>query len=217
MSRFTQSIAMNIIRHFYFILLLMPFTACAQSAKPNIGGPCEGCEAINESPVPMDRLPFRDTIAAYHSAGTKLHLRGTVYKPDGKTPAAGVIVYLYHTDENGVYPTSGNEKGWGKRHGYLRTWLKTDEKGAYELFTIRPGSYPNSNNPQHIHMTVKEPGKNEYWIDEIHFTDDPFLTQQVISHFQDRGGSGIITLSKNGNIYSGERNIILGKNVPGYY
>jgi protocatechuate 3,4-dioxygenase beta subunit len=210
---FIQSIAMKILS----LLLLLPFYACSQTTKPPIGGPCEGCEAIHESPVTFYKLKHTDTLAGFFEPGEKLHIKGVVYNADNQTPAPGVIIYLYHNDNKGLYPTKGNEKGWDKRHGYLRGWLKTNDKGEYECFTNRPASYPNSNNPQHIHITIKEPGKNEYWIDEIHFTDDPLLTAQTKSHFQNRGGSGLVTLVKKNNMLYGQRNIILGKNVPGYY
>jgi protocatechuate 3,4-dioxygenase beta subunit len=208
-----KSIAMK----FLIVFLLAPLFACTQPQKNNIGGPCEGCEAIFESPVPHSELSHTDTLAGFFEQGTKLHLKGIVYKPDGKTPAEGVIIYLYHTDNKGIYPTKGNEKRWDKRHGYIRSWLKTNAKGEYECWTIRPASYPNSYNPQHIHMTIKEPGKNEYWIDEIHFSDDPMLTAEAKTIFQNRGGSGLVTSENRNNMLFVQRNIILGKNVPGYY
>jgi LytS/YehU family sensor histidine kinase len=74
-------------------------------------------------------------------------------------PAAGVVLYVYHTNPQGIYPKKGNETGWGKRHGYLRGWLKTNSRGEYKFLTSRPGSYPQSSNPAHIHIFVKEAGK----------------------------------------------------------
>ena len=32
--------------------------------------------------------------------------------------------------------------------------MKTDADGAFTFETIRPGSYPNSNNPPHVHFTA---------------------------------------------------------------
>jgi protocatechuate 3,4-dioxygenase beta subunit len=208
------------MKSYYLIyagIFLSPLFGCSQPAKQLIGGPCEGCEAIHESPVAFNQLNNRDTMAGFDDAGLQLHIKGVVYQADGKTPTPGIIIYFYHTDEKGIYASKAGEKGWGKRHGSLRGWLKTGDKGEYEFFTIRPASYPKTNNPQHIHMTIKEPGKNEYWIDEIHFDDDPLLTTEAKSHFQNRGGTGLLTLVKKDNRYSGVRNIILGKNIPGYY
>ena len=45
--------------------------------------------------------------------------------------------------------------------------------------------------PEHIHLTVKEPGKNEYYLDDYLFEDDPILTDQKRKLLSNRGGSGI--------------------------
>lgn len=83
-----------------------------------------------------------------------------------------------------------------KQQGYLRSWMKTNEQGEYRFYTLRPASYPNSNNPQHIHPIIKELGKTEYWIDEFLFDDDPYLTAENRKHNRQRGGDGIIKLKK---------------------
>lgn len=184
---------------------------------PHVGGRCEGCEAIYESPVPFEKLSHTDTLPGFTGTGQKILISGVVYQKDGKTPAADVVIYVYHTDGKGIYPTRGNETGWDRRHGYIRGWVKTNRKGEYSFYTLRPASYPNSNNPQHIHMTVKEPDKNEYWIDEIHFLDDPLVTRQMISNDRKVGGSGFVKLEKSTGLLHGKRDIILGLNVQDYY
>jgi protocatechuate 3,4-dioxygenase, beta subunit len=186
----------------------------------NVGGPCEGCEAIYESPVPFEELGNMCWLPDWEDKGTKLAVNGVVYHADG-TPAAGVVIYIYHTDQSGVYPKRGDDPsipqgGWGKRHGYLRGWMKTNEKGEYKFFTLRPASYPGGRNPAHIHVTVKEPDKNEYWIDEYLFDDDPFLTSEERKHSQNRAGNGILKTKDVGNMLKAERHIYLGKNIPGY-
>src|SRR5688572_27519072 len=108
------------------LLLSSSLQGCAQASQQEpknnkrVGGPCEGCEAIFESPIPFKQLKSKDTLPDYHDQGPKLHLSGVVYKNDGRTPAPGVVLYIYHTDQTGVYPTRGDEKDWGRRHGYLR-------------------------------------------------------------------------------------------------
>lgn len=208
--------------------LVLTWSACSQSGHhiPNhpiasdlrVGGPCEGCEAIFECPVPFDSLGMYCWLPDWNDKGTRLAVNGTVFYPDG-TPAPGVIVYVYHTDQTGHYPTKGDEKGWGKRHGFLRGWMKTNEKGEYKFFTLRPAAYPGRNDPAHIHIIIKEPGKIAYWVDEYLFDDDPLLTQDTRQDRENRGGSGILSFRP---YYAGrstmksERNIYLGKNIPGY-
>ncbi|MGB8191301.1 MAG: hypothetical protein WCF67_05240 [Chitinophagaceae bacterium] len=195
---------------------------CAQSGNRTntgqalVGGRCEGCEAVHESPVSFNKLSWVDTLPDFNEAGPKMVISGIIYQQDGRTPAPGVVLYIYHTDQKGNYSTKGNEKGWGLRHGYIRGWMKTNEKGEYKFYTLRPASYPDSKAPQHIHPIIKEPNRNEYWIDEFVFDDDPHLTQKERSGQQERGGGGVIKVRNENGMLVGERNIILGKNVPDY-
>ena len=199
----------------FIILAMSCLTALAQTKK--VGGSCEGCEAIYENTIPFEKLPAFTTLPDVSWDGKKpLGINGTVYKADGKTPAPDVVLYVYHTNEKGIYPKKGDEKGWAKRHGYLRGWVKTDQKGFYKFGTLRPAPYPNEDEPAHIHITVKEPGINEYYIDEFLFSDDLLLTPERKNKLENRGGSGIVKLVDVGNMYKGERNIYLGKNIPNY-
>lgn len=181
------------------------FTASAQ--RSNLYN-CEGCEAIHEHP--FDDLTWSARMAESTEPGERLVLTGTVYAVDGTTPAKDVIVYAYQTNAEGVYPTRDDEKGWARRHGYLRGWIKTDENGRYRFDTIKPGSYPGRSAPAHIHMTVKEPGKQEYWIDDVVFDDDPFLTNADREEQSNRGGAGIVSLSRTQDgAWSAVRDIVL--------
>ncbi|TMI94807.1 MAG: intradiol ring-cleavage dioxygenase [Bacteroidetes bacterium] len=207
---------------FLFGVLLISNIGCTQNSatKTNqnnihVGGSCEGCEAIHESPTPFDSLKNLCWLPDWNDKGRKLAINGVVYKSDG-TPAPNVIIYVYHTDQTGIYPKKGDETGWGKRHGYIRGWMRTNEKGEYKFFTLRPAAYPGRQVPEHIHVTIKEPDKNEYWIDEYLFDDDPLLTDKERKNCQDRGGSGIIKVKDVGNMLKAERNIYLGKNIPDY-
>lgn len=105
--------------------------------------------------------------------GERMVLTGRVVRADG-SPAAGLVLYAYHTNAEGVYAKRGDETGNGVRHGYLRGWLRTDADGRFELVSIRPAAYPTSDAPAHIHVTVLD-ADLEYWVDEINFADDPLL------------------------------------------
>ncbi len=149
-------------------------------------------------------------------AGEPLEIEGVIYQSDGKTPAADVILYVYHTDAAGLYTPAAEQKV-ALRHGHLRGWMKTDATGRYKFRTIRPAPYPKTTIPAHIHPTIKEPGKNEYYVDAYHFDDDPLLTEKERRNEEGRGGSGIISLTKNADgVWLGRRDIILGRNVPDY-
>jgi protocatechuate 3,4-dioxygenase, beta subunit len=206
------------------LLLCYSMAACAQSntqikgknGGQRVGGPCEGCEAIYESKQPFEALKEVDTLPTFSEEGPKLVISGTVYKSDGTTPAPGVVLYVYHTDQSGKYRVMGNEEGWGRRHGSIRGWIKTNRRGQYRFYTLRPASYSQTGPPAHIHVIVKEPDKNEYWIDDYHFDDDPFLTPQMRKDQRNRGGDGILKLVEKKGVYYGERSIYLGRNVSDY-
>lgn len=207
------------------ILCMLSFmllqTSCGQSnnqqtkrnnSSARVGGPCEGCELIyTNMPKLMKTI---DTSIGWNLEGQRMKIEGTVFQKDGKTPAAGIIVYYYQTNTAGVYPGSTGET---TRHGSIRGWMKTGADGSYTIYTIKPGSYPGSTIPAHIHILIKEPGINEYYIDDINFDDDPFMTKTERDRLHQYAGSGIITLTKNneGLLYS-KRDIILGLNIQNY-
>jgi protocatechuate 3,4-dioxygenase, beta subunit len=176
---------------------------------------CEDCEATQE--YGSKKLHWIDTLPDFGESGKKMEISGTIYKQDGKTHAAGVILYIYHTDQTGNYTKKGNETGWGKRHGYIRGWVRTGPDGKYKFYTLKPAPYPGGGTPAHIHAIVKEEGRKEYVIDAFVFEGDPYLTPDDLNRPNPRGGAGIIKLrqQKNGLLLA-HRNITLGLNVPGY-
>lgn len=218
------------MRQYFVLILFACFSSCSnsqekpgpnragnsQSADKKVGGSCEGCEAVYECPVPFERLNETDTLPDFNDKGPKLEITGIIYHRDGKTPAKDVVLYVYHTDQAGIYPTRGNEEGWAKRHGYIRGWIRTNEKGEYRFYTLVPASYPNSQNPKHIHPIIKEPGYSDYWIDEFLFEDDPLLPKEEREKPRPRGGNGVLNPEFRDGMLRAKRDIVLGLNVSGY-
>ncbi|HEX8130043.1 MAG TPA: hypothetical protein VF527_13150 [Pyrinomonadaceae bacterium] len=183
--------------------------------KGRVGGSCEGCEAIYEG-MPS-RLDWETRIAAATEPGEPLEASGVIYQPDGRTPAPGVILYVYHTDARGIYAPAPDATGHARRHGHLRGWVKTNARGEYKFVSIKPASYPNSNIPSHIHPIIKEADKNEYYIDLWEFEGDPFLTESERSRRRNIGGSGVVRLTRSaGGVWLARRDITLGLNVQNY-
>lgn len=202
-------------KHFNLIVLFSFFSSlvstivqCAQVDEPIIGGPCQGCELVY---VGMPKLlKSYSSIAPENEEGEPLLLRGIVNDLTGKK-VSGVIVYAYQTDTNGQYPKGST------KHGKLRGWAMTDENGLYQFKTIRPGSYPGRDSPQHIHLHVIEQGKGTYYIDDVTFQDDPLLTQQKKMNKPCRGGCGVTIPQRNDQgTWQVQRDIFLGKNINDY-
>ena len=132
-------------RSIVVILFSVALSECRpqnQEWRGRVGGPCEGCEAIYE--FGDRKLSSVDTLPGFRESESKLLLKGTVYKKDGVTPAMGVILYVYQTNSKGIYEKKGDETGWGKRHGFIRGWVKTDREGHYKFYTFRPGHIPTA-------------------------------------------------------------------------
>jgi protocatechuate 3,4-dioxygenase beta subunit len=179
--------------------------------SPAHGGALPECEWCGASEAPGD-LTSIASLAGPSEPGERLVVRGTVFAPDRVTPVRGVLIYAYNTNTAGIYPKRGNETGNGLRHGYLRGWLLSDEQGRFEIRTILPGHYPGRNSPRHIHMTVKEPGGREYWIDDLNFEGDPLLTKEERARRRGRGGSGVVTTTRGaGGELIARRDVILAR------
>ncbi len=201
-----------------YVLIAMVLNSCnAQTSKNTTlltGGPCEGCEALYEYGDKM--LTSIDTLPRFGEYKPSIKITGTVYQKDGKTPAEDVILYIYHTNRDGVYEKKGDEQGWARRHGFIRGWIKTGADGKYTFYTFRPASYPDGSEPEHIHLTVKEPGKNEYYMDDYLFNDDPLFTEKIRRERKNRGGSGIVAPTVKDGMLTIKRDIVLGRNIPDY-
>ncbi|MBA2746739.1 MAG: intradiol ring-cleavage dioxygenase [Flavisolibacter sp.] len=201
----------------FFISSCSGQTSPPSSSQPAtlVGGGCDGCEIMYVG-MP-EQIGASDTSAAWQEQGRKILISGKVLKKDGRTPAPGVILYYWQTDQTGKYVAGESGKDAASRHGRLRGWMKTDREGNYALYTIRPGNYPGESFPAHIHIAIKEPGVlNEYYIDDLVFDDDPYLSKAYKDQQQKRGGNGILKLAKSGNVETATYNIVLGLNIPGY-
>src|SRR4051812_42657721 len=93
------------------------------------GAPCGSCTA-------PEKLSWKTVIPPEKEPGEPLIITGRVFQPDGKTPAEGMVLWVYQTDRTGYY----NEKD-DASHPRLNGWMKIGADGKYEFRTIRPGAY----------------------------------------------------------------------------
>lgn len=116
----------------------------------------------------------REARIAQSEPGEPLVVSGTVFAPDGRTPAPGVTVYAYNTDAEGYY--GANHADYPPR---LHGWMLTDSSGRFELHTIRPGHYPDKHIPAHVHFCLWGSGYPAQWVEELRFAGDPYLTAEA--------------------------------------
>ena len=120
------------------------------------------------------------SIATDTIPGKKIKVIGSVKNPEGK-PIADALVYLYHTDSRGWYAADAphvlmNEGDM--RHARLFGYVRTDKDGKFELHTIKPAGYPQSDLPAHIHVHVTAEGYKSF-VNEFLFDDDERLVGKI--------------------------------------
>ncbi len=197
-------------------MLLLVFQSCEGQSEEDpvvknellIGGPFENRDLFFDG-MP-EEINSVDTSDSWANAKQRLLITGTIFGSDGRTPVSGVILYYYHTDENGYY--SGESI-----HGDLRGWVKSDVNGQYSIYTSRPAAYPDSDEPAHIHPTILESVADyPYYLDAFVFDDDKLLTTAKRNAMENRGGSGVLRLIKSDSYDIAEHDIFLGLNIPNY-
>lgn len=220
--------AMKVLQMIILLTIISGFTNCNGQNKTEtkqtidktyeekvIGGGCEGCELMYiEMPK---KILSEHTSLGWTEGYQKLILTGKVFQLDGKTPAQNVIIYYWHTDNNGLYGSTEQTPTAAKEHGNLRGWVKSDANGNYTIKTSRPAAYPKQDIAQHIHLSIKEPEiKNEYYAD-LYFDDDPLYLQHKNKYGKiDRAGTEILRIVLDNKVQIAEHNIILGLNIPDY-
>lgn len=133
------------------------------------------------------------SLAPAGEPGERLIVSGRVFGPDGKTPVANASLYVYQTDKDGIYSKPVNDS----RTPRLRANLRSDSEGRYEYGTIKPGSYPDTQNPAHIHYVVKATGYRER-VFEIVFEDDPLVSERIRANAaREDSGFSIRSLSRD--------------------
>ncbi len=125
--------------------------------------------------------------------GEPLRVTGTVYGPDGTTPAAGVEIYAFHTDAEGVYSETNDNT-----NPRLKATVRTDAEGRYQLKTIQPAPYPGGGVPAHIHFQLSGGGFPDQRAD-LNFEGDPYLSARAQERSAERGRFGSIRPLEKGS------------------
>lgn len=118
-----------------------------------------------------DHATATGRIAPADEPGEPMEIHGTVYAADGVTPAAGVVLYAYHTDIHGLYRQPG-----ASGPPRLRGWFKTDASGRYGYRTIHPAAYPERRWAAHVHTQLWSAAVPAQWGSTLLFADDPLLS-----------------------------------------
>lgn len=131
------------------------------------------CDTTNDILGPFYRpnAPIRSDLTYDGLAGTKIELKGRVFKSDCITVIKDALVEIWHCNTEGEYDNDTSEFK-------QRASQNSDEKGEYTFTTILPGKYLNGKlyRPAHIHYRVTEPNSKEL-VSQIYFQGDPHITK----------------------------------------
>ena len=183
-------------------VLSLSAAACAKSPGTRAGS----------TPIEKETaaLSWSAVLIGAGEPGVPMIVTGRILAADGKTPVEGVTLHVYHTDARGLY---SDRPGGGSNDPRIKGSMKTDKDGRYEFRSIRPASYPGTNNPQHIHAKVFGAGYAERWIPEYWFDDDPLINADMRARYANLGTFSPIVSAKPGgnNIFACVRDIKLEK------
>ena len=139
-----------------------------------VNGEIKGdCDTTNDILGPFYRpnAPVRSDLTYEGLIGTRIVLKGKVFKSDCITTLKGVLVEIWHCNSEGEY--DNDTKEFRQRGSII-----SNDKGEYSFTTILPGKYLNGElyRPSHIHYRVTEKSSKEL-ISQIYFKGDPHIIE----------------------------------------
>jgi protocatechuate 3,4-dioxygenase beta subunit len=114
--------------------------------------------------------PSITVIAGRNEPGDRLIVTGRAL--DQGRPVAGVSIYAFHADADGLYTRDGRNSDENAR---LFATLRTDAEGRYRYETIRPRGYDGL--AAHVHHVVTAPGYEPRLCD-LWLGDDPYFKRR---------------------------------------
>jgi len=135
--------------------------------------------------------PVRQRIVPPDSKGIPMLLKGTVFKPDGKTPLGGALIEVWQCDEKENYDNTSDD------YKFRGAW-KTAADGKYKFETIVPIPYKVTDTmwrPAHVHFRVSTADYQDL-ITQIYFKGDPYLEEDT-SAASPESQSRILEILKN--------------------
>jgi protocatechuate 3,4-dioxygenase beta subunit len=119
--------------------------------------------------VAPPEAPSSMVIADPDERGDRMIVTGRAL--DQGRPVAGVSIYAFHADADGLYARDGRPND--DQNARLFGTLRTDADGRYRYETIRPGSYGDL--APHVHHVVTAPGYKprlcDLWLaDHLYFS-----------------------------------------------
>lgn len=113
--------------------------------------------------------PMRSNLVPAGSTAAIMHLSGTIFGTDGKTPVSNVLIESWQCDEYEHYDNISDD--------YLhRGCVRTGKDGKYSFKTIVAVPYKDGDawRPAHIHLRISSDNFQDL-VTQIYFKDDPHI------------------------------------------
>ena len=114
--------------------------------------------------------------------GSPLYISGCVLDTDG-APVANAIVDVWHADDQGFYDVQ-KESLEGQDAG--RGWFRTDDRGRFFLWTVRPSAYPIPNDGP-VGKMLEAQGRHPFRPAHVHFMIQAEGYRKLVTHLFERG------------------------------
>ena len=152
--------------------------------------------------------PMRSNLIPAGSTAEEMHLGGTIFQKDGKTPMSNTLIEAWQCDENEIYDNTSDD--------YLfRGAVKTDGYGKYSFKTIVPVPYKDGDDwrPAHIHLRISSADHQDL-ITQIYFKGDPHIIEDTAAASPE-SVSRILDIKKNSARENEVKfDVVMGKSFP---
>lgn len=153
--------------------------------------------------------PMRSNLIPPESTGQVMHLSGTIFQKDGKTPLSDALVEAWQCNEHEQYDNTSDDYAF-------RGAVKSGKDGKYTFKTIVPVPYKVTATmwrPAHIHLRVSS-GDHQDLITQIYFKGDRHLEEDT-SASSPRSVSRILEIKKNAALENVVKfDVVMGKAFP---
>jgi catechol 1,2-dioxygenase len=181
-------------------LLALPAALVLAGREGRAEDACAPTEPDFQGPMYLAGAPRRTMLAGPKEPGERLRIRGSVFGPDCATPLPRTLLDVWQADARGEYH-------WKDEDYRLRGQILTNERGEYELETIKPAGY--GGRPAHIHFTISAPG-HAALTTQLYFRGDPRLDHDVCgAACNSDDPHRIIELAKGANGLSGTFDVVM--------
>ena len=183
-------------------VLALPAAVALGTRSARAEETCSATQSDFQGPMYLAGAPRRSVLAGPKEPGERLTIRGTVFGPDCRTRLPRTLLDVWQADADGEY--HWKEEGEPYR---LRGQILTNERGEYELATVKPGGY--GGRPAHIHVTISAPGHRPVTT-QIYFKGDPKLAHDECGPACNSDDPHrIIALAKSGKELAGTFDVVL--------